>query len=143
MTWGQFRKAGCVTTAAAPAMPAEKSAAAEKDSKTKVSSKECSTRYEAAKAANALNGMTWNEFRHAGCPENVATRSDSSMKPTAGGMFPATVSRKYASESPGRARLHTCRDQYEANKAAGLGGPKWTERGGGYYHECNLRLKQQ
>jgi hypothetical protein len=147
MKWSEFRKAGCVISAAAPAMPAERSTAAPadtaKETKTKVSSKECSTRYEAAKSSGTLHGMTWNEFRRAGCPENLATRSDSSMMPTAGGTFPATVSRKYASDSPGRARLLTCRDQYDANKAAGIAGPKWTERGGGYYHECNKRLKEQ
>jgi hypothetical protein len=34
----------------------------------------------------------------------------------------------------------TCRDQYEANKTAGISAPKWTEVGGGYYSECNKRL---
>ena len=27
----------------------------------------------------------------------------------------------------------TCRDQYRANKEAGVTEPKWTEEGGGYY----------
>jgi hypothetical protein len=85
--------------------------------------------------------MTWNEFRSAGCPATVAKRSGS-MTPTAGTMFPAVVARKYAGESAGRARLMTCRDQYRANKAAGITQPRWTEEGGGYYSECNKRLSQ-
>ena len=35
-----------------------------------------------------------------------------------------------------------CLDQYRANKANGAnGGPKWIEKGGGYYSECNKHLK--
>lgn len=121
---------------------ATKSAAASKDDTVKVSEKECSARYQAAKSAGTLGGMTWNSFRSAGCPQTVAKRSGS-MMPTAASMFPTTISRKYSGEKPGRARLLTCRDQYEANKAAGISEPKWTEEGGGYYSECNKRLSQQ
>lgn len=145
MSWNEFRSSGCVAkTAAAPAAkkaPAEKSAAAPTAERTKVSEKECSARYQAAKAAGTL-GMTWNEFRSAGCPQSIAKRSGA-MTPTAASMFPAVISRKYADQSPGRARLLTCRDQYEANKAAGITEPKWTEEGGGYYSECNKRLSRQ
>ncbi len=36
----------------------------------------------------------------------------------------------------------TCLDQYKANKASnGNGGLKWIQKGGGYYSECNKRLK--
>ena len=38
--------------------------------------------------------------------------------------------------------MHTCLDQYNANKVASAnGGLKWIEKGGGYYSECNKRLK--
>ncbi len=38
--------------------------------------------------------------------------------------------------------MHTCLAQYKANKAGnGNGGLKWIEKGGGYYSECNKRLK--
>ena len=40
--------------------------------------------------------------------------------------------------------MHTCLDQYDANKAAnanGNGGLEWIMKGGGYYSECNKRLK--
>jgi hypothetical protein len=57
-------------------------------------------------------------------------------------VFPSSVSPKYSSESPGKARMHTCLDQYHANKTSnGNGGLKWIEKGGGYYSECNKRLK--
>ena len=38
--------------------------------------------------------------------------------------------------------MHTCVDQYNANKASnGNGGLKWIKKGGGYYSECNKKLK--
>jgi len=38
--------------------------------------------------------------------------------------------------------MHTCVDQYNANKASNAnGGLKWIQKGGGYYSECNKRLK--
>jgi hypothetical protein len=56
--------------------------------------------------------------------------------------FPNAVSAKYASQTAGRARMHTCRDQYQANKAAhGNGGLKWIQKGGGYYSQCLKKLK--
>jgi hypothetical protein len=57
-------------------------------------------------------------------------------------VFPTAVSPKYANESAGKARMQTCLDQYHANKATGgNGGLNWIQRGGGYYSECNKRLK--
>ena len=57
-------------------------------------------------------------------------------------VFPSAVSSQYAKESAFRARLHTCRDQYRANKASGGNGDlKWIQRGGGYWSQCNKRLK--
>jgi hypothetical protein len=57
-------------------------------------------------------------------------------------VFPTAVSPKYSSESAGKARMHTCLDQYNENKAGnGNGGLNWIQKGGGYYSECNKRLK--
>jgi hypothetical protein len=40
--------------------------------------------------------------------------------------------------------MHTCLDQYRANKTSGGNGDlKWIEKGGGYYSQCNKRLKGQ
>ena len=63
---------------------------------------------------------------------------------TGNAVFPTVVSSKYSSESAGKARLHTCLDQYRINKTnGGNGGLKWIEKGDGYYSECNKRLKGQ
>ncbi len=57
-------------------------------------------------------------------------------------VFPSAVDPKYAKESAGKGRMHTCVDQYNANKATnGNGGMKWIMKGGGYYSECNKKLK--
>jgi hypothetical protein len=64
--------------------------------------------------------------------------------PSAAGepVFPTAVSPKYSSESAGKARMHTCLDQYHENKASnGNAGLNWIQKGGGYYSECNKRLK--
>jgi hypothetical protein len=115
--------------------------------------KECSAKYKAAQGAGTLNGMKWNDFRKAECgadasaapaetaPASTAARTSA---PAAAGnaVFPSSVSSKYSKESAGKARMHTCLDQYNANKAGnGNGGMKWIQKGGGYYSECNKRLK--
>jgi hypothetical protein len=57
-------------------------------------------------------------------------------------MFPSAVNPKYSKESEGKARMHTCVDQYNANKAGNAnGGLKWIQKGGGYYSECTKKLK--
>jgi hypothetical protein len=57
-------------------------------------------------------------------------------------VFPVRVFPKYSGEEPEKARMHTCVDQYNENKAANANGSmKWIESGGGYYTECNKRLK--
>ena len=116
--------------------------------------KECSAKYKAAQTEGTLKGKTWNEFRKDQCgsgavaaPAPAATQSappqPASPSPsTAAAVFPAIVSPKYSNESAGKARMHTCLDQYKANKASGgNGGLTWIEKGGGYYSECNKRLK--
>lgn len=62
--------------------------------------------------------------------------------PAGPAIYPNAVDPKYAKETAGKARLHTCVDQYNANKTTnGNGGMKWIEKGGGYYSECNKKLK--
>jgi hypothetical protein len=57
-------------------------------------------------------------------------------------VFPSVVSPKYSAEDAGKARMHTCVDQYVANKATNSNGDLlWIQLGGGYYSECNKRLK--
>jgi len=124
---------------------------------------ECGKEYQAAKTANTLAGKSWNEYlkdcrvRHAGDkPAAPAAAqpaaSGNPLKPggaapaaaaaTGPAVFPSKIDAKYASEPPSKQRMKTCLDQYNVNKAgAGNGGLKWIQKGGGYYSECNKRLK--
>lgn len=120
-----------------------------------LTAKECSVKYQAAKAAGTLDGAGWNEFRKAQCGKDAeaapasaalasATPATSAAAPAASGsaVFPSAVAAKFASEKPAQARMHTCLEQYHANKATNSnGGLTWIQKGGGYYSECNKRLK--
>jgi hypothetical protein len=139
--------------------------------------KECSEKYQAAKSANQLNGMTYNQFYKqcaatakadkgapaptptsapppAAAPAPVPPPVTTAKKtpapapapaapgPAGAAVFPTAVSPEFSTETAGKARMHTCLAQYKANKATnGNGGLKWIEKGGGYYSECNKRLK--
>jgi hypothetical protein len=131
-----------------------------------LTTQECSAKYQAAKKDGTLNGLKWNDFRKAQCaadatpaaapaaaapaPAPAATAAKKEAAPAAAPMpmpkgnavFPNAVDPKYAKETAGKGRMHTCVDQYNANKATnGNGGMKWIEKGGGYYSECNKHLK--
>jgi hypothetical protein len=164
MKWNDFRKSECAAGASAaaddtkPAKTAKKaSSAAPAGAEKGLSMAECSAKYQAAKAGNSLGGMKWNDFRKAQCGVGAAD-DDTAPNPTEakydkepetpkvkapnGVKFPSAISNKYSSETPGKARMHTCLDQYYANKDAdALGGLKWIQKGGGFYSLCNARLK--
>jgi hypothetical protein len=134
-----------------------------------LTTQECSAKYQAAKTAGTLNGQKWNDFRKAECsaaaaaapaaapaaaapaPKAAEAKPAAAPKPAAtpaapmpvgNAVFPSALDAKYAKESAGKGRMHTCLDQYNANKASnGNGGLKWIEKGGGYYSECNKKLK--
>jgi hypothetical protein len=115
--------------------------------------KECSAKYQAAKTAGTLGNQKWSDFRKSECGTDAtaaptattpATPAAATAAPKAAGapVFPTAVSPKYSKESAGKARMHTCLDQYKANQATNAnGGLKWIEKGGGYYSECNKQLK--
>jgi hypothetical protein len=116
---------------------------------------ECSAKYKAAKAAGSLNGMKWNDFRKAQCGSDATAAAPAAAPApapaaapapapavTGNAVFPGAVDPKYSKDSPGKARRETCLDQYHANKASnGNGGLKWIQKGGGYYSQCNAKLK--
>ena len=128
-----------------------------------LTARECSAKYKEAQQAGTLGGLKWNDFRKAKCgdeaPAQVAAvppastaanplktpppaSSAASPVTASAAVFPKAVSEKYASERAGTARMHTCRDQYQANKASGANaGLPWIKTGGGYYSECAKRLK--
>ena len=132
-----------------------------------LTTQECSAKYQAAKKDGTLGSMKWNDFRKAQCGADAAPAATPAAAPAAPAapaptttakkeaapaaapaapsgpaIFPNAIDPKYAKETPGKGRMHTCVDQYNANKATnGNGGMKWIEKGGGYYSECNKRLK--
>ncbi|KPF64612.1 hypothetical protein IP69_18160 [Bosea sp. AAP35] len=131
--------------------------------------KECSAKYQDAKKANTLKGQKWNDFRKAQCADDDADENEAAAavsepaapavtpasaplntqaKPAAAtakakpAVFPKAVASKYNDLTAGRARLKTCADQYNANKAANANGDlKWIAKGGGYWSQCNTKLK--
>ena len=140
---------GAALTAGALALPSEVQA---------LTMKECSVKYQAARKAGTLKGQTWNDFRKAECADEDATDDEAGAavkdepaatppRPAAAGrpgriIYPANVASKYANETAGKARLKTCADQYNANKARGANGElRWIQSGGGYWSECNKKLK--
>jgi hypothetical protein len=133
-----------------------------------LTTQECSAKYQAAKTAGTLNGQKWNDFRKAECgaaataapaatpaaapaapaaPKAVeakpkAPEAATPAAPAGPAMFPTAIDPKYSKETAGKGRMHTCVDQYNANKASNAnGGLKWIQKGGGYYSECNKKLK--
>jgi len=110
--------------------------------------RECSAKFRAAQSSGKAGGISWQDFRKANCGPGAssayAPAGTTTAPPpaTSGATFPTAVSPKYTKESAGRARMHTCLDQYNANKANnGNAGLRWISKGGGYYSECNKRLK--
>ena len=135
-----------------------------------LTAQECSAKYRAAKTAGTLGDQKWNDFRKAQCgadataaaapaaaaPADAAKEASKEVAPkeaarkeaaapaapSGPAVFPNAVNPKYSSEKASRARMHTCVDQYNANKATNAnGGLKWIQKGGGYYSECTKRLK--
>src|SRR6201989_3536970 len=126
-----------------------------------LSTTECSAKYQAAKSAGTLGGQKWNDFRKAQCGADAtatpaaapaaapageakpAAAPKTAAAPAAAGnaVFPTAVDPKYSKETAGKGRMHTCVDQYNANKASnGNGGMKWIEKGGGDYSACNKHV---
>jgi hypothetical protein len=128
-----------------------------------LTAQECSAKYQAAKTAGTLAGKKWNDFRKAECgsdataapaatPSAAAPAAPAAKKeaatpaapaaPAGPAVYPSAVDPKYSKETAGKARMHTCVDQYNANKTANAnGGLKWIQKGGGYYSECTKKLK--
>src|SRR4051812_44397526 len=125
---------------------------------------ECSAKYKAAQTAGSLNGQKWNDFRKEQCGSDTAAtpaatttaaapkaaeaksaskpKSDAAAVPASAAVYPSAVDSKYSKEPAHRGRMHTCADQWKANKASNAtGGLRWIQKGGGYWSECNKKLK--
>jgi hypothetical protein len=115
--WNDFRKAQCGSdAAAAPAAAAAATPAA------------------AAPAAAPKEAVAK--------PKKDAATAAAPAAPAGPAVFPSAVDPKYSKEAAGKARMHTCADQWKVNKAANTtGGLQWIQKGGGYWSECNKKLK--
>ncbi|WP_200953545.1 hypothetical protein [Rhizobium sp. Root483D2] len=120
MKWNDFRKAQCGSDSAAAAMtPASTKMAAKKPS-----------------------AMSTSQEPTADNTENMPEPAKTTAKAPKGVVFPSKVDTKYSTETAGKARMHTCLDQYKADKAGNsLNGLAWIQKGGGFYSICNSRLK--
>lgn len=134
--------------------------------------KQCADKWKAARAGGTTGGLTYLQFsskcradlKASSAAEAPATPAAASTSPTAetpakpaaserpstpaapaaasSAVLPDAVNPAYSNLKPGKARLKTCSEQYEANKATGgNAGLKWTQKGGGYYSLCNAKLK--
>lgn len=122
----------------------------------------CGEKWQVAKASGATNGATWPKFLaecRAGLPANAVRVPNNPNKserspvtpvadPPAGvkaagiPVFPAAIAPQFAELRPAQARQKTCSAQYQANKAnGGNAGLNWLEKGGGYWSQCNKKLK--
>ena len=106
-----------------------------------LTAQECSAKYQAAKTAGTLNGQKWNDFRKAECgadaaaapaatpaaapaapkeaaakPKKEAAPAAAPVLPAGPAVYPSAVDPKYSKETAGKGRMHTCVDQYNANK---------------------------
>ena len=127
MKYADFRKANCGADATDAATPAA----------TTTTTPAATTPAPTTAAAPVDNG------------EPTVTNTEHTAEPAApagvapkGVVFPKAVDPKYASESAGKQRMHTCLDQYHVDKANNtLFGLKWIQKGGGFYSLCNAKLK--
>lgn len=119
-SWNDFRKAQCGASDAA-AKPAEITVAQAKAEKPE-SKPEAKAEPKASKSKKSA--------------------AKDEAKPSGPAVFPTAISPKYAKEKEAKQRMKTCLDQYNANKVNNAnGGLKWIQKGGGYYSECNKKLK--
>src|SRR5262245_35299316 len=84
---------------------------------------ECSAKYKAAKSGGPINGKSWNQFRKEECGSTAAATPPAtpSKSPSpkvdapqakSNAVFPTAIAPTYSKESAGKARMHTCLDQY-------------------------------
>lgn len=131
-SWNDFRKEQCGVgeAAAKPAATTVAQAKSEPKSEAKADAKsDAKSDDKASKGKSAKS-------------EKKEDAKPSDAKPSGPAVFPTAVSPKHAKEKDSKQRQLTCLDQYRANKATNSnGGLKWIQKGGGYYSECNKKLK--
>jgi hypothetical protein len=134
--WNDFRAAQCgADAAAAPA--ATTPAATATTAAAPATTKPATTKPAGTMAAKP----TETADEPAAAPPAKEPEKPTTPAP-AGLSLPTAVSPKYATETAGKSRFHTCVDAYHDAKAKNaLAGVKWIQKGGGYYSLCNAKLK--
>jgi hypothetical protein len=123
-TFADFQKSDCGPDAKPLAAPA--AAAAAPPAPTAAAPEKKPRKTKAEKAADKAAAA-------AAPPEPLSTTA----------VFPTTLNAAYKDRKPAKQRMATCLDQYKANKTTnGNGGLKWIQKGGGYYSQCNRKLKE-
>lgn len=150
-SWVDFRKSDCgpdakplatpaaaapsaTAPAAAPAAPAKPAPAAAAATPAPAATPPAptakETRAEKRRAAKAA------------APAAAATAPAAAAVPVGAAVFPTAIGEAHKTKKAAKARMATCLDQYRINKTTnGNGGLKWIQKGGGYYSECNKKLK--
>jgi hypothetical protein len=73
-----------------------------------------------------------------GLSMTVSATAQTSQAP----VFPSKIDPQFDKLKPAQARIKTCAAQFKANKAANAnGGLNWIQKGGGYWSQCNKKLK--
>jgi hypothetical protein len=90
------------------------------------------SKQQACRLFSAVLGFTFDQDTDSGIKHQVIAGSV---------VFPSAIDPKYVNEGPWMRTLHTCVDQYNANKDTNAnGGLKWIQKGGGYFSECDKHL---
>jgi len=118
--WNDFRKAECGSDAtAAPAAPT-------------------ATAPPGTGTEPAAEAKPEKKARKRAAKTETPAADPAAPAATGNAVLPTVVSDKYKTQTPHLQRLHTCSDQWQANKASnGNGGLKWPQ----FYSQCNTKLK--
>lgn len=128
-SWNDFRKEQCGAGEAAAKPPATTVAQAKSEPKSEAK-------------ADAKSDAKSDDKAEKRKRTSARSEKKEDAKPSGPAVFPAAISPKHAKEKESKQRMRTCLDQYNANKATNAnGGLKWIQKGGGYYSECNKKLK--
>ncbi|OQW57375.1 MAG: hypothetical protein A4S14_20420 [Proteobacteria bacterium SG_bin9] len=131
-SWNDFRKAQCGAGEAAAKPAATTVAQAKSEAKSEAKPEAKSEAKSDAKSDDKAKSKK----------KSAKSEKKEDAKPSGPAVFPAAISPKHAKEKEAKQRQLTCLDQYNANKATNSnGGLKWIQKGGGYYSECNKKLK--
>ena len=145
-TFTEFMKSDCGADAkpvAAPAAGAAPVAAAPAKSAepTRAEKRRAAKEAKAAAAPAAAPAAPAAPAAAAPAPKAPAPAPAAAAAPSTA-VFPAVIGDAHKDKAAAKGRMATCLDQYRANKATnGNGGLRWIQKGGGYYSECNKRLK--